>query len=90
MTFSKINWAAGNIGCSAPALHTYKSTDTLATVNTVGYFNEIASEVRVGDFIFAYLDTGGTPQGYVINVNANSGTVVDVADGLAVGTTDTD
>jgi hypothetical protein len=90
LAFDLANFAYGNVGANAPALHMYKSTDTVATVNTAGYFNSIAARVRVGDFVLAYLDTGGTPQGYLLAINANSGTVVDVTDGLAVGTTDTD
>lgn len=90
MTFNKANWSAGNVAANAPAVHSYKSTDTAATVNTAGYFNDVSDEVRVGDFILAYLDTGGTPQGYIFAVASNSGGVVDVPDGLALGTTDSD
>lgn len=90
MPFDKVNWANGHNAANAPAIHTYKTTDTQATVNTAGYFNSVASEVRVGDLIYAYTDTGGTPAGILFAVNANSGTVVDVTDGLAIGTTDTD
>lgn len=74
----------------APQLFSYKSADTAATVNTAGYFNDVSSMVEVGDFILAYLDTGGTPQGYLLTINANASGVVDVADGLALGVTDTD
>jgi hypothetical protein len=90
VAFNKANWASGNISANAPALHTYVTADTSATLNTAGYFNSIVGQLRVGDFIFAYCDTGGTPQGYVFCVNSNSGTAVDVTDGLAIGTTDTD
>lgn len=90
MPFDQSNFAFGNVGANAPAIHTYKSTDTAATLNTAGYFNAIAAFLRVGDFILAYLDTGGTPQGYTFCVNSNAAGVVDVTDGLAVGTTDSD
>jgi hypothetical protein len=90
MAFDKTNWANGGNGTSAPAIHTYKSTDTAATMNTSGYFNTVANDVRVGDLIYVYADTGGTPQGYFLAINSNSSGVVDVTDGLAVGTTDSD
>ena len=89
MAFDKTNYASGGNATNAPSIHKYKTTDTAATINTAGYFNALAKEVRVGDLIYAYADTGGTPQGYFFAVNANSGTVVDVTDGLAIGTTDT-
>lgn len=90
MAFNKANWANGGNMTDAPALHRYKTTDTVATVNTAGYFNDVVDEVRLHDCILAVCDTGGTPQAYLLHVNANNGTTVDVTDGLAFGTTDTD
>jgi hypothetical protein len=75
---------AGN----APQLWTYSSADAIATVNTSGYFNSAASLLKVGDLIYVF-DTTNT-LGHLVYVNANSGTVVDVTDGLAVTSTDTD
>jgi hypothetical protein len=75
---------AGN----APQLWTYTSADAIATVNTSGYFNSAASLLKVGDLIYVF-DTTNT-LGHLVFVNANSGTVVDVTDGLAVTSTDTD
>jgi len=90
MAFDKSNWASGRTGCNAPAIHRYKTVDTQATVNTAGYFNLVAGETAVGDQIYAFCDTGGTPQGYWLTINANDGNTVDTTDGLAIGTTDTD
>ena len=90
MAFSSTGWStvsaakAGN----APSMYVYKSADTQATINTVGYFNDVASIVSVGDIIFVY-DTS-TPSMVLTYVNANSGTVVDIADGTTVSATDTD
>ena len=75
---------AGN----APQVWTYTSADAIATVNTSGYFNSAASLLKVGDLIYVF-DTTNT-LGHLVFVNANSGTVVDVTDGLAVTSTDTD
>lgn len=90
MTFDLANFGFGNLAQAAPALHTYKTTDTAATINTAGYFNDLAEQLRVGDGIYVFADTGGTPQAYLFWVNANNGTVVDVPDGTALGTTDSD
>lgn len=90
MAFDLSNFSCGNTAGNAPALHTYKSADTAATANTSGYFNAIAAYAHVGDFILGWMDTGGTPQGYIFNINSISGGVVDVTDGLAIGTTDSD
>lgn len=74
----------------APQMWTYSTTDAIADVNTAGYFNAAASLLRVGDIIFCYTSTGGTPAMSIVWVNSNSGTVVDVTDGLTVTATDTD
>jgi hypothetical protein len=77
---------AGN----APQMWTYTTTDAIGDVNTAGYFNSIASLVKVGDIIFCHTSTGGTAAMSIVWVNANSGTVVDVTDGLTVTATDSD
>jgi hypothetical protein len=90
MPFLRTNWANGGAPRGAPRIHAYKSTDTIATINTAGYFNAVSAEVSVGDAIHIFADTGGTPQGYLATINSNTGGVVDITDGLAFGTTDTD
>lgn len=77
---------AGN----APQMWTYTTTDAIADVNTAGYFNSAASLLKVGDIIFCHTSTGGTAAMTIVWVNANSGTVVDVVDGLTVTATDSD
>ena len=68
----------------------YTTGDLAADVDTAGYFNEAAHMLRIGDMIMANVDTDGTPAAGIFLVNANSGTVVDVADLTAVGGSDTD
>lgn len=92
MAFSDIGFnthGASKAG-NAPSIHTYSTADAIADVNTAGYFNAIASLLRVGDIIFVYSSTGGTPAMSIVYVNSNTGTVVDVTDGLTVTATDTD
>jgi hypothetical protein len=75
---------------AAPQMWTYTTTDAIADVNTAGYFNSMASLLKVGDIIFCHTSTGGTAAMTIVWVNANSGTVVDVVDGLTVTATDSD
>jgi hypothetical protein len=77
---------AGN----APAIYTYSSTDAQSVIRVSGYFNAVASILKVGDLIFCYSATGGTPVMSTAYVNSNTGTVVDITDGVTVTATDTD
>jgi hypothetical protein len=81
--------AASKAG-NAPSMHTYSTADAIGDVNTSGYFNSIASLLKVGDVIFCYTSSGGTPAMSAVWVNSNTGTVVDVTDGLTVTATDSD
>ena len=56
----------------------YKTPDLATDVDTTGYFNEAASMLRAGDFVFANTSIGGTVQSGVFIVASNSGGVVDV------------
>jgi hypothetical protein len=92
MAYSSTGFAT--IGASkagnAPSLYAYSTADAIADVNTSGYFNTIASILRVGDVIFCYTSSGGTPAMSIVWVNSNTGTVVDVTNGTTVDATDSD
>lgn len=92
MAFSDVgfNTHGASKSGNAPSVHTYSTTDTIGDVNTSGYFNAIASLLKVGDIIFCFTSTGGTPAMTAVWVNSNTGTVVDVTDGLTVTATDSD
>ena len=77
---------AGN----APAIYTYSSTDAQTVIRASGYFNSVSSILKVGDIIFCYSATGGTPVMSTAYVNSNSAGVVDITDGVVVTATDTD
>jgi hypothetical protein len=77
---------AGN----APSIYTYASTDAQSVIRFTGYFNAVASILKVGDIIFCYSATGGTPVMSTAYVVSNTGTVVDITDGVTVTATDTD
>jgi hypothetical protein len=57
----------------------YKTPDVADAVATAGYFNGAASMLRVGDFVFANVNTGATIESGVFIVRSNSGGVVDLA-----------
>jgi hypothetical protein len=77
-------------GASGVSLWHYATTDTIADVNTAGYFNSAANMMAVNDVIIAVTSTGGTPVVSHTYVNANNGTTVDVVDGVAITNTDSD
>lgn len=90
MAFNKANFKNNGNATAAPTIHTYKTTDTAATMDTSGYFNSLASEVRVGDLIYAVTDTGGTITPGFFFVASNDGTTVDVANITAITLTNSD
>jgi hypothetical protein len=75
---------------NAPGIYAYKTTDSIATVNTEGYFNSLASILEVGDLIYCVTSTGSTAVATLVYVLSNTGTVVDVSDGTTLANTDTD
>lgn len=92
MAFSATGWAtvsASKRG-QAPAIYAYKTTDSIATVNTEGYFNTLANTLEVGDLIYCVTSTGTTAVATLVYVLSNSGGTVDVNDGTTLANTDTD
>jgi len=92
MAFSSTGFAtiAASKRGNAPGIYAYKTTDTIATVNTEGYFNSLASILEVGDLIYCVTSTGSTAVATLVYVLSNTGTVVDVNDGTTLANTDTD
>ena len=77
-------------GGSGKRLWYYSTVDTIATVNTAGYFNDAANMLNLNDVIMAVTSTGGTPVVSHTYVNANDGSTVDVVNGVAITATDSD
>lgn len=75
---------------AAPAIHCYTSADTIATINTSGYFDNLSATLDVGDLIYIVSSTGGTRVSSLNQVLSNASGVVDVADGTVLAATDTD
>lgn len=75
---------------NAPGIYAYKTTDSIATVNTEGYFNTLSSILEVGDLIYCVTSTGSTAVATLVYVLSNASGVVDVSDGTTLANTDTD
>jgi len=93
MAFSRTGWnpiGGQSKKGTAPQIFSYSSSDTVATANTAGYFNDVSDEVAVGDMIFANTSTGGTLVATLLYVVSNASGVVDVNDGTTLANTDSD
>lgn len=91
MAFTRASLARlGTANSDAGALFIYKTADTVATVNTADYFLSAINELKLNDIILVISSTGGTPVVTVNYVNSNTGSAIDVTDGLVVTATDTD
>lgn len=77
-------------GGSGVNLWHYTTTDTIATVNTAGYFNDAIGMIRSLDVIIAVTSTGGTPVVSLVYAKDVSSSAIDVTDGLTVTATDSD
>ena len=75
---------------NAPSLYGYSTADTIADVNTEGYFNTLSDTLQVGDVILCRTSTGGTQALSWVFVASNASGVVDVTDGLTITATDSD
>jgi hypothetical protein len=75
---------------NAPGIYAYKTTDSIATVNTEGYFNTLSSILEVGDLIYCVTSTGSTAVATLVYVLSNASGVVDVNDGTTLANTDSD
>ena len=77
-------------GASGVSLWHYTTTDTIATVNTAGYFSDSAGLFNGNDVVVAVTSTGGTPVVTITYANSVTASAVDVVDGLTVTATDSD
>jgi hypothetical protein len=79
---------AGN----APQVWSYTTTDAAATVDTSGYFNSVASLLKVGDVILRVTTSSGavSTAGQHVVMTISAAGVVDVSDTSALTVTNTD
>lgn len=72
----------------APRLWSYTTTaDTIATMNTAGYFNDASVVLNAYDILLLRDSANAMTISFV---NSNSGGVVDIVDGLTITATDSD
>lgn len=92
MAFASSGWTVATAAKrgNAPSIYAYKTTDSIADVNTAGYFNSLADTLAVGDLIYCVTSTGTTAVATLVYVVSNSGGVVDVNDGTTLANTDSD
>jgi len=80
----------------APALYTYKTEDTHATVDGSGYFNKLANTLSIGDMILVEVVTNRGASNEAVStvgwhvVNANASGVVDCTNVTAISVIDSD
>lgn len=88
MAFTRSTMArsTSHANSDAPVIWAYATSDTQATVNTAGYFNDMVNELEVGDLIYGVCNGAAV----LFHVLSNDGTDVDVADGTVLAATDTD
>lgn len=89
MAFVLTDFKTGDSTGNGPAIHTYTTIDLSTVVDAAGYFNDVSGIVAVGDLIYVYGDTDGTPFYTFFPVLSNASGVVDVSDGTALAATDT-
>ncbi len=90
MTLILKDFKPGDSTGAAPSIHCYTSADTIADINTSGYFNDLSAVLAVGDLIYIVSSTGGTRVSSFNQVLTNAAGVVDVANGTVLASTDTD
>ena len=93
MAFARAGWnpiGGQSKKGTAPQLFTYTTTDTVATLNTAAYFNDVSDDVSVGDIIISVTSTGGTLASSIHTVASNASGAVDVTDGTTIAQTDSD
>lgn len=76
-------------GGSGVGFWKYVTTDTQSEVGTAGYFDEAANMLNLYDIICVAANIDSSPVVFYTFVNANSGSTVDVVNGVAIPSTDT-
>ncbi len=79
---------AGN----APQMWSYITTDAAADVDSSGYFNSVASLLKVGDLILRVTTSSGSVStaGFHVVMSVSAAGVVNVSDTTALTVTNTD
>ena len=68
----------------------YTTADTIADVNTADYFLDAINMIRANDVMMIVTSTGSTPVVSHAYCNSNTGTAIDIVNGVAITATDSD
>ena len=93
MAFDRTGWSPAGANSKkglAPQMWTYTSTDAKTDIDASGYFNDVSTDVSVGDLIYVHASIGGTRTYSLHPVVSNASGVVDIGDGTAISATDSD
>lgn len=92
MAFSSAGFTSVNVSKrgQAPSIYAYKTADTMADVNTEGYFNALVNTLEVGDLIYCVTSTGSTAVATLTVVRTKTATAVDVDNGTTLAATNSD
>jgi hypothetical protein len=60
---------------AAPAIHTYRTADSIATVMAAGYFAAIQTLIRKGDLVVVHADTGGSDTVHLIRCSVTGANI---------------
>lgn len=71
-------------------LWNYTTADAIADVNTADYFLDAIDMIRTNDVMIIVSSTGGTPVVSHAYCNSNTGTAIDIVNGVAITNTDSD
>lgn len=71
-------------------LWNYTTADAIADVNTADYFLDAIDMIRANDVMIIVSSTGGTPVVSHAYCNSNTGTAIDIVNGVAITNTDSD
>tara|TARA_B110000908_G_scaffold74702_1_gene90026 strand:+ start:2353 stop:2616 length:264 start_codon:yes stop_codon:yes gene_type:complete len=75
-------------GASGVSLWHYTSADSIATVNTAGYFNAASNMMNIRDVVL--IVDSNTPTTNLASVLTNASGTVDISNGTAIVETDSD
>jgi len=90
MAFSRAGLARlGTSNSDAGSMWIYKSTDAMTAIRAANYFLSAINEIKLNDVLLVVSASGGTPALYFTYCNQNTGSAIDVVDGLLIPATDT-
>lgn len=69
--------------------HYYHATDAVSTIATSGYFNDAADKLSANDIVYVQAAVTATPPAAICLVASNTGSVVDLTNGLGITATNT-